>query len=92
MKKFLTSFACASFLTIVAAAASIASTPEGEHAAGEQPLKCAIYKKDAHAKPGAPRVCETYWGNDTAEDERELAESARKVALAATTPSAPSSR
>ena len=87
MKKFLTSFACASFLTIVAAAASIASTPE--QAAGEQHLKCAIYKKDAHAKPGAPRVCETYWANDTAEDERELAEAATRVSVAATTPSAP---
>jgi hypothetical protein len=90
MKKYRMSFACASFLTIVAAAASIASTPE--QAAGDQHLQCAIYNRDAHAKPGALRVCEAYWANDTAEDERELAEAASSVSVAATTPSAPSNR
>ncbi len=90
MKKFIISLACATFLTAVAAAASIASPADREQVASEQHLKCAIWeKKDPHAKPDAPRVCQAYWGNDTAEDERELAESARKVSMAGTAPSAP---
>lgn len=88
MKKMLFSAALAATLTFTLAAASIAAADDpGALPDASQKFKCAVYKGDPGIRKHTPaqvagRECETYWANDTVEDEREM-EQLRRVASAA---------
>lgn len=85
MKKLLYSAAIAVFLTAATSTLQVAMSQDLRGLAAAKPmrLKCAVYVGDAGSiRPAAAsasvssagRPCESYWADDTAEDERESAE------------------
>ena len=89
MRTIVVSLFCAALLAVVTAAAVVASNrdrgradTDASVAPAPAPLKCAKYL------PGKDAPCETYWADDNAQDELEVATGTR-VAAAVQRPFAP---